>query len=156
GTIPNNVAGHISPGADTRSGQRNAIVSEIEGADVGKQTGATFLVHMNQRVIDKDKAAALLAQAGMINVREEIIDNRPLGVLAREIHATRDRAGRVAGIIPAGRIAMNVHENVSFDPGIGAVEVKIVITRAIKNVIDDLKNSARAISAGEIDGVIEP
>src|SRR5689334_5467715 len=50
---------------------------------------------------------------------------------------------------------MDVHENVAFDPGVGAVQIEVIISCAIKDIVDNLQNSPRALSAREIDGVVE-
>ena len=50
---------------------------------------------------------------------------------------------------------MDMHEDVAFDPGVGAVEVEAIIRSAIKDVVDELQNGVGAIATGEVDGVVE-
>ena len=50
---------------------------------------------------------------------------------------------------------MRVHEDVSFNPGISAVEIEMIIGSAIKDVVNDLEDRTGAIAPGEVDGVVE-
>ena len=161
GRVPDDVARDIGAGAHAQGGQGQAVVVEIERGEVGGQAGAILLVHVNNRIVDEDEASALLVQDGVIDVVEQVVDDRPLGVLAGHIRASGNRAGGIARIIrPAGRgvavrIAMGVHEDVALDPGVGAVEVKMIVARAVEDIVDDLKNGTGALAAGEVDGVVE-
>src|SRR2546426_1411737 len=49
---------------------------------------------------------------------------------------------------------MAVQEDVALDPGIGAVEVQLIIARAGKDVIQKLDNGAGPIATGEINHVV--
>src|ERR1043166_8985853 len=95
----------------------------------------------------------------MIDVKEDVVDQGPVRILIREIHSAGNGAGRVARVVVAGRVAMDVQEDVSFDPGIGAVEIQAIVARAVEDIVDDLEDwpSARALAlaTGEVDRVVE-
>jgi len=48
---------------------------------------------------------------------------------------------------------MKVHEDVAFDPGVGAVEVPAVVVALFDDVVDKMNDRLRTIAAGEIDDV---
>src|SRR6266850_2484537 len=50
---------------------------------------------------------------------------------------------------------MDVHEDVAFDPRVGAIEVQAIIAGAVEDVVDDLEDGAGPIAAREINGVVE-
>ena len=49
---------------------------------------------------------------------------------------------------------VRVHENVSFHPGIGAVEVQNIIARANKDVVEKLHYRPRPVASREIHDVV--
>ena len=158
--VPDDVVGDVSTRAVTRIGQRHAVISEIKRRNVRRQAAAALLAHVNQRVVDENETTCArrspaLVQDGVIDIVEKVVDHRPFGELIGEIDAAGDRTAGVARIVGAVRIAMNVHEQVPFDPRIGAVQVKVVVGRAIEDVVDDLQNGAGPLAAGEVDGVVE-
>jgi len=91
----------------------------------------------------------------VVHVVEQVVQNGPVRILADKVHAAGNSAGGVDGLIGPQRIAMDVHENVPLDPGVGAVEVQAIVARAVKDVIDNLQNRAGPIAASEVDGVVE-
>src|SRR5207253_1561101 len=92
-----------------------------------------------------------LVQKDVINVVEKVVDDRPVGVLPQIIHATGNRTGGVERIVRACRITVRMHENVSLDPRVGAVQIEMVVTGPIENVVDDLKNCSGPLAASEIN-----
>src|SRR5204863_4027315 len=63
--------------------------------------------------------------------------------------------GRIERVVDARWVAMRVHENVALDPRVGAVEIEMVVTRAIEDVVDDLENRSGPLAAREINRVVE-
>src|SRR5205823_12972377 len=107
--------------------------------------------NMDDGIVEEGDASAAIAsgravafvQEYMVHVIENIVDDGPVGVLADKINAPGNRAGRIQGIVRAGRIAMDMHEDVPFDPGVGAVQIETIIRSAIKDIVDNLENSTR-------------
>ena len=158
--IPDDVARHVGPGTVARVGQRHAVIGEIEGRDVRGQAASALLVHVDQRVVEEDEASgsrrpAPLVETGVVDVIEEVIDNRPLGKLIGEIDATRDGARGVAHVVSPVGVAVRVQEDVPFDPRVGAVEVQMVVAGPVEHIIEDLQNGAGPLAPGEVDGVVE-
>src|ERR1043166_2307103 len=91
----------------------------------------------------------------MVDVVEKIVEDRPFGKLIGEIDAAGNRARSVARIVGAVGVPMHVHEDIALDPGIGTVEVEVIIARAIKDIVDELQNRAGTLAAGEVDRVVE-
>ena len=50
---------------------------------------------------------------------------------------------------------MRMHEDVSLDPGISAVQIEVIIARAVEHVINHLQDGAGPLSASEINGVVK-
>ena len=133
----------------------NLVISEIKSRDIVGQTAARFLVHMDDRVVNEGEAVATFNHRGMIHVVKEIINDGPFAVLPGGVHAAGDGAGSIDGLVGAVGITMNMHEDVAFNPRIGAVEVEIIIPCPIEHVADDLEDGPGTVAAGEVDGVIE-
>jgi len=114
--------------------------------------GFIVMDYMDQR----DKALAdlqswvasgqLKVQEDVIDIEENVVHQRPVRILVGEIDSAGDGTGRVARVICAGRIAMDVHEDVAFDPGIGAVKVQAVVARPVEDVVNHLENRPGARS----------
>src|SRR5688572_18694629 len=84
----------------------------------------------------------------MVAVVEKISDDRDLGSIGI-VRAAADTAGGI------GRaVAMNVHEDVPFDPRVGAVEIQNIVIAAVEYVVDELHDGPRPVATGEIDRVI--
>ena len=47
-----------------------------------------------------------------------------------------------------------MHEYISLDPSIGAIQIQDVIVRAVEDTVQHLQNGAGTIAPGEVDGVI--
>ena len=158
--IPDDVVGDVGARAVTRIGQRNPVVREVECRNVRRQAAAALLIDMDERVVDEDEPpaagrGATLVQNGVIDVVEKVVEDGPLGKLIGEIDAAGNRAARVARIVGAGWVAMDVHENIAFDPGVGAVEIEVVVRGAVEDVVNDLQNGARPLASGEVDRVVK-
>src|SRR5258708_2247728 len=91
----------------------------------------------------------------MIDVIKEIVDDRPLRELVRDINAARDCAGRVAGIVRPVWIAMRMEENVSLDPGIRAVQIQVIIRGSVEDIIDHLQNGPGSLTARKVNRIVE-
>src|SRR5205814_5241834 len=163
GAVVDDVVGGIEARTNRRVGQGDAVVAPIEGGDLGGGAAAVFFGDVDDGVVEKCDAPAAIAGAGavafveedVVHVVEEIVEDGPVGVLANEIDPAGDGAGGIQGVIGTGRIAMDVHEDIPFDPGVGGVEVEAIVGSAIEDVVDELEDGARAIAASEINGVVE-
>jgi len=107
---------------------------------------------VNDGVMQERVEVALLCLGDLIAIIEDVINNGDLRSIAA-VAAAGDCAGCSGdGVL---RTQMIMHEDVPFDPGIGAIEVKHVIARPGKNIVDEMHNwLAGAIAAGKIDHVV--
>ena len=87
----------------------------------------------------------------MVDVVKEVVEDRPVGILADHVHSAGDRAPGVEGVVRPPRIPVHVHEDVPLDPGVGAVQIQAVVARAIEHVVDELQDRARPLAAGEVN-----
>src|SRR6185369_1655069 len=94
-----------------------------------------------------DRGGVSLVQEDMIHVVEKIVDDCPIRVLAYDINSAGDCASSVDRLIRASRVAMDVHEDVPFDPGIRAVQIQTIVACSVKDVVDDLKNRPGPLTA---------
>ena len=153
--VPDDVARDVGARAEGRGGQGQGVVVEVERGDVLGAAGAVLLVHMHERVVHEDEAPTLLVEDGVIHVVEEIVDDRPFAELAGHVGAAGDGAGGIERVVRAVGVAVGVQEDVAFNPGVRAVEVEMIIARAVEDVVDDLENGTGPLAAGEVNGVIE-
>src|SRR5262245_24602489 len=98
-------------------------------------------------VVEQCVKVALFGGGGLIAVVEQVADDRHLGSVAA-VAASADGAGGI------GRtVLVAMQEDVPFDPSVRAVEIKLVIAAAGKDVVDELNDRPRSIAASEIDHV---
>src|SRR2546422_241457 len=98
---------------------------------------------MDDRIIEKrdpstavgNRGGVAFVQENVVHVIEQVVQNRPVRVLADEINATGDGAGGVDYLIGPRRVPMDVHENISLNPGVGAIQVQAVVARPVKDVV---------------------
>src|SRR5262249_35823991 len=63
--------------------------------------------------------------------------------------------GNCSGTVRCVAVSVNVQENISFDPPVGAVEVEAIVLPSAENVLDEVNDRlAGAVSAGKIHDVI--
>src|SRR5207302_652437 len=116
---------------------------------------------MDERVVYENEAPgagpahAAFIQDGVVNVVEEVVDDGPFGKLIGEIDPAGNRAGGIARIVGAVRVAMDVHEDVALDPCVRAVEVEVVVGGPVEDVVDVERGvvpaNGRAAARVEID-----
>ncbi len=161
--VVDDIVGRVQSRTDGSIGQGDAVITPVKGRDLRRRTAAVFLGNMNDSVIDERHAppaisrrsAVAFVQEDVVHIVEKIVDDRPIGVLANEIDAPGNGATGVQSVVRPRRVAMNVHENISFEPGVGAIEVEAIVRRTVENVVDELENGAGPVAARKINGVVE-
>src|SRR5262245_19130210 len=100
---------------------------------------------MDDRVIDQSEKVSLFGRAGVVAIEEKISNDSHFGCVAAVV-STR-HGGRAVGSIA---ISVDVQEDVSFDPGVRAIEINPVILRAAEHVVDEMYYRARTIAASKV------
>src|SRR5204863_7601239 len=126
---------------------RAAVLAEVQKrSDVTvRETSARLPRH---GVVDEGVEVPLLGRGGLIDVIKNIPDDRDFGSLSAVVTAAHTAGG-------IGRsITVRMHEDVSFDPRVRAVEIQQVVVAAHENVIQEMHNRATPIAAREINRVV--
>ena len=108
---------------------------------------------MDDGVVQQRVEVALLGLGDVIAIVENVPDDRDLRGIAAVV-AAGDRAGGAQRRVH--RPHVRVHKNIALDPGVSAIEIKYVISRADKNVVVELDDRLTqvAIASSIIHDVI--
>src|SRR5204863_1721721 len=129
-------------------GGRRAGINILHVDDTRVRVEAALASLVDDGVVDEREEVSLLGGCGLIAVVKEVADDGDLRGVAAVVAA----ADGARGIGRTVLVAMQ--EDVPFNPGVRAIEIKLVIAAAGENVVDELNDGRRAVAAGKIDHVI--
>ena len=137
-----------APDPTAAFGMRHAHIRTVEGCAVRRKASAPLHVHMHHGVVNEGIAAAAFVEHSMVDVVENVPDDRDLGRV-RIVRPPADCARGIRRTVP-----VHVHEDVPFHPGIRAVEIQDIIVGPGEDIVDHLEDRTGSVATREIDGVV--
>ncbi len=138
GIVPENVARQVGP-STRRPGWAAVGLAEADRRDTA----------VDKRIVLGPQEAVFLQQHRVVVIHEEISHDADL----RHIIPAASRRNRIGRAV-AALVAVEVHEDVAFEMGVGAVQVGTIVSATEKETVVDLHDRTGPLPPGKIDHIV--